>query len=190
VPGGPGVRKWSRVGTAAPGPRSQLVGGKPSGSCAQRWLRDQRPGVRAISASDGHSGGDRPCRAPAAEAAGRPEDREARPGSKMRVRATRGDRRLLPSAALDYNLGDRWRGAPLHTPEPAPPSAGFSLKAPGSVGRSRFPARPLCCPPPSLGRTSPGGSSCGGAAGAPEMSEQGGSWRCWRVLPSARQRGD
>lgn len=35
------------------------------------------------------------------------------------------------------------RGAPLHTPGPAPPSAGFSsLKAPGRSGRRPVPARP------------------------------------------------
>lgn len=40
----------------------------------------------------------------------------------------------------------------LHTPGPAPPSAGFfSLKAPASTGRSRFPARPRLPPPQSAG---------------------------------------
>ncbi|XP_061283064.1 uncharacterized protein LOC133253482 [Bos javanicus] len=89
-------------------------------------------------------------------------------GSEVAARARRGGRPLFLSEGLASSRQYFWRGAPLHTPGPAPPSAGFSsLKAPGSSGRCRFPARPLPpdYPPPGPRRTSPGRSSCGGAAG-------------------------
>lgn len=79
------------------------------------------------------------------------------------------------SAALDSSPEyGRRRGALLHTPGPAPPSARFSsLKAPANTGRSRFPARPRLPPPTPVGwHTSPG--SGGGSAGAPQTSERGG----------------
>lgn len=102
----------------------------------------------------GHSGGSRLGGAPVAGAAEGAEGKEARQGDggEVAARARRGGRRLFLSAGLASSRQDRWQGASLHTPGPAPPSAGFSsLKAPGSLGRCPFPARPPTARPLGLG---------------------------------------
>lgn len=115
-------------------------------------------------------------------------------GGEVAARARLGGRPLFLSVGLASSSQYFWRGAPLHTPGPAPPSAGFSsLKAPGSSGRCRFPARPPPpdYPPPGPRRTSPGRSSCGGAAGT-TRSERGGRLEippaCPLCAPTGRMR--
>lgn len=115
-------------------------------------------------------------RVPEAAAAESAEGKE----SRRRWRGRSAGQARWPATVLSEGLASSrqyfWRGAPLHTPGPAPPSAGFSsLKARGSSGRCCFPARPPApdYPPPGPRRTSPGRSSCGGAAGT-TRSERGG----------------